>query len=387
MLVVDDSALLWRLVSDVLGSADDVEVCGAAVDGLDAVEKVEALDPDVVVLDVEMPNLDGLGALSRIHESKPRLPVIMFSTLTERGATTTLKALSRGASDYVAKPTGTGSLAASKATVAEQLLPRVRALAGARKVVGSTAPAARPAPVPVAAAQGARPRVLVVACSTGGPEALSTVLRGLPPGFALPVVVAQHMPPVFTTQFAQRLDSICPLTVTEAAEGDVVEPGRVLVAPGDYHLRLSRSAGVVRATLDQGPKENFCRPAADPLIRSAVSVYGAGVVVLVLTGMGSDGREGCRSASLVGGRVVVQDEASSVVWGMPGAVAQAGLAHEVLPLNAISARLATLAAASGLRVNTNGHTNGAVTNGTANGTTTGLPRTAFGSDRVDVIRR
>lgn len=340
MLVVDDSAVLRRLITSVLAKEDDIEVVGQAVDGLDALDKVAELRPDVVTLDVEMPRLDGIGAVARIAELAPRTPVIMFSTLTEKGAEATLQALSRGASDYVAKPTGAQSFAEAMSTVRDDLVPRIRALAGARRVVA--APAATPRPRSETGRRS-RAEVLVVACSTGGPDALSRVLAQVPADLGLPVLVAQHMPPVFTTQFADRLDRVCPLPVREAVDGEALRPGHVLVAPGDQHLRLTSSAGVVRAALDQGPKENFCRPAADPLLRSAAGVYAGGVIALVLTGMGSDGLLGCREVVDRGGRVLVQDQATSVVWGMPGAVAGAGLAHEVLPLDDIAPRVAVLA--------------------------------------------
>lgn len=342
-LVVDDSAVLRRLIGNVLASDPEIEVVGTAVDGLDAIEKVDLLKPDVVTLDVEMPRLDGLGAVKEISARHPRLPVIMFSTLTEKGASATLHALSNGASDYVAKPTGATSFADALDIVRDELLPRVKALTAARRI-SAAAPAAVPRPRATPPVR-TQPEVLVIACSTGGPDALSKVLAGLPATFALPVLVTQHMPPVFTAQFADRLDRVSPLSVREASDGDVVRRGEVLVAPGDFHLRVSRSAGVVRAALDQGPRENFCRPAADPLLRSAAELYGPGVLCLVLTGMGSDGLEGARVVVDKGGRVVVQDQATSVVWGMPGAVAGAGLAHEVLPLESIAPRLGVLAGA------------------------------------------
>lgn len=337
--MVDDSAVLRRLISTVLDADPDIEVVGTAVDGLDAIEKVDQLVPDVVTLDVEMPRLDGLGAVERIHAAHPRLPVIMFSTLTERGASATLAALSRGAADYVTKPTGSADVAASMARVREDLVPRIKALAGARRMAAAAAPRVRRPP---AAARRTPPEVLVIACSTGGPDALSQVLAALPASLPVPVLVAQHMPPVFTAQFADRLNRVSPLSVREAADGDRLVPGTVLVAPGDFHLRITRSVGALRAALDQGPKENFCRPAADPLLASAARVFGAGTLALVLTGMGQDGLEGCRAVVDAGGHVVVQDAATSVVWGMPGAVADAGLAHEVLPLGQVAARLTAL---------------------------------------------
>ncbi len=338
--MVDDSAVLRRLISTVLARDPDLEVIGTASDGLEAIEAVARLEPDVVTLDVEMPRLDGLGAVERIRETHPRLPIIMFSTLTDRGASATLAALSKGASDYVTKPSGSGDIAGAMARVQEDLVPRVKALAGARRVAAAAAvatPPPRRAP-----AVTAPPEVLVIACSTGGPDALSRVLPSLPASFPVPVLVTQHMPPVFTAQLAERLDRLSPLSVREATDGETLQAGHVLIAPGDHHLRLSRRGDRARAQLDQGPRENFCRPAADPLLTSAAAGFGAGVVAVVLTGMGQDGLLGCRAVVDAGGRVVVQDEATSVVWGMPGAVAGAGLAHDVLPLDQIASRLVTL---------------------------------------------
>lgn len=372
VLVVDDSLLIRRLITKALDEDPRVEVVGTAADGEEAVARVEELSPDAVTLDVEMPVLDGLGALRRIRARHPRLPVVMFSTLTEKGALTTLQALSEGASDYVTKPSNTTSVAESLTMVREQLVPRLVALTGVRRLSGVPADAARRparptttatpstpttptttptadgprrvpvAPSPAVAAPGA-PEVLVVGCSTGGPDAFARVVAGLPADLPVPVLVVQHMPPVFTTMFARRLDASSGLEVLEAADGDEVRPGRVLVAPGDHHLRVRRGAdGVVRAVVDQGVPENFCRPAVDVLFRSAAALWGGRAVAVVLTGMGADGREGVRPLRAAGARVLVQDQETSVVWGMPGAVAEAGLADEVLPLDDLAPRLATL---------------------------------------------
>lgn len=345
VLVVDDSALMRRLITTSLGLDPGIEVAGTAINGREAIEQVDALAPDAVTLDIEMPVLDGLGALAEIRRRHPRLPVIMFSTLTEKGATKTLEALSLGASDFVTKPSNTTSMAESMTSVREQLIPKVKALVGARSLA---TPREKPAPVPAPV----RPlvpsttpsEVLLIGCSTGGPDALSRVLSELPGTLRVPVLVVQHMPPLFTTMFAERLDRASPLTVREALEGDVPRAGEVLVAPGGYHLRVRRTAGEVRAHLDEGPQENFCRPAVDALFRSAAEAYGGAATALILTGMGSDGLIGCRLLAEQGARVVVQDEASSVVWGMPGAVATAGLAHDVLPLEDIAGKLTALLA-------------------------------------------
>ena len=342
VLVVDDSALVRRLIQTALVEATDIEVVGTARDGLDAIEKVDQLLPDVITLDVEMPRLDGLGALAEIRQRHPRLPVIMFSTLTERGATATLEALSRGASDYVCKPSNTGSVTEGLASVRDQLVPRIRALAGMRRLA-PTARLARPPETSSVRRPDARVagpvEALLIGCSTGGPDALATLVAQLPADFGVPVLVVQHMPPVFTTMLAQRLDRISALTVREAVAGDVPRAGEVLIAPGDRHLRVEARDGGVRVAIDQGPQENFCRPAVDVLFRSAAAVYGGQCVAVVLTGMGHDGLEGVRLLAKSGASTYVQDEASSVVWGMPGAVAHAGLADAVLPLDRMAGRL------------------------------------------------
>ena len=334
VLVVDDSAVVRRLVSTSLTLDPEIEVVGAAVNGREAIGLVDSLAPDAVTLDIEMPELDGLGALDTIRRRHPRLPIVMFSTLTERGATKTLEALSLGASDFVTKPSNTTNMAESITSVREQLIPKIKALCGVRRVASTAPPVVRVAP-----AAGRRPEVLLVGCSTGGPDALARVLEELPASLPVPVLVVQHMPPLFTAMFAERLDRVAALPVREAADGDPVVAGGVLIAPGGRHLTVRRSMGAVRVVLDDGPPENFCRPAVDTLFRSAADVYGGNAVAAVLTGMGQDGLVGCRLLADAGARIVVQDEASSVVWGMPGAVAGAGLAHEVLPLDAIAGTL------------------------------------------------
>jgi two-component system chemotaxis response regulator CheB len=337
VLVVDDSVVIRRLVTDVLSAAPDVEVVGTAPNGKVAQARVDQLGPDLVTMDIEMPEMDGIEAVRELRRTGHRMPIIMFSTLTERGAAATLDALAAGASDYVTKPSNTGGIDASKAQVADNLLPRIRALVGARRPASRTAaPVAGPrtsGPLTLRAEPPARAvRALIVGSSTGGPEALSRLFEGLRAAPPVPVLVTQHMPPVFTRQLAARLDRLGPTTVSEATTGEVLQAGHAYIAAGDHHLELKRVGTSVQTVLTDGPPVNFCRPSVDVMFRSAVQVLGGSLLAVVLTGMGADGRTGCSEVVAAGGTVFVQDEATSVVWGMPGAVAGAGLAHRVLPI-------------------------------------------------------
>jgi two-component system chemotaxis response regulator CheB len=342
-MVVDDSVVVRKIVTDVLSEDPDIEVVGTAVNGRIAVGKLAALEPDLVTMDIEMPEMNGIEAVRAIRGTRNRVPIIMFSTLTERGATATLDALSAGANDYVTKPANVGSVAQSRDSVREQLIPRIKALTGRPSVaapsrtslraVAPPPPPLLPAPRP---APGRTPAVLVIGSSTGGPEALATLLPQLPASLPVPVLLVQHMPPVFTRQFAQRLDRLSALRVVEATDGTPLQPGTVHLAPGDHHLVVRTGRGPLATGLHQGPAENFCRPAVDPLFRSAVAAYDGAVLGLVLTGMGADGRDGAGEIRAAGGTVLAQDQATSVVWGMPGAVTQAGYADEVLPLGRIA---------------------------------------------------
>jgi len=341
VMVVDDSVVVRRLVSDVLSADPAIEVVATAANGKVALAKIDQVNPDLITLDVEMPVMDGLETLRHLRKAHPTLPVVMFSTLTERGASATLDALELGASDYVTKPANVGSVQASMEAVREQLVPRIRGLC--RGVV-RPAPAAPAAGAPVVTARTAgtpqkssRIDVVAIGASTGGPDALSTVLAAIPADLPVPVVIVQHMPPVFTRQFADRLSSKVPLRVAEATAGMPVQPGLAVIAPGDHHMRFrgTASTGHVAATLDQGTPENYCRPAVDVMMRSVVDTWHGNVLAVILTGMGSDGARGCAEVVAAGGSVLVQDEASSVVWGMPGAVVAAGLAPSVLPLHQI----------------------------------------------------
>jgi two-component system chemotaxis response regulator CheB len=339
VMVVDDSVVVRKIVTDVLSADPDIEVVGTAVNGKIAVAKLDQLKPDLVTMDIEMPEMNGIEAVRAIRATRSRIPIIMFSTLTERGASATLDALSAGANDYVTKPANVGSVGQSIESVREQLIPRIKALTGRPMTSGparAAAPVAPPRPAPPRTGPAKKPAVLVIGSSTGGPEALARLLPLLPASLPVPVLLVQHMPPVFTRQFAQRLDRLSPLSVVEAVDGSPLAPGTVHLAPGDHHLVVRGKSSGHQTGLTQGPPENFCRPAVDPLFRSAVTAYDGAVLAVVLTGMGSDGRNGAGEVRAAGGTVLVQDQATSVVWGMPGAISQAGLADEVLPLDRVA---------------------------------------------------
>ena len=340
VLVVDDSSVIRRLVTDALSEDPAIEIVGQAPDGRVALERIATLRPDAVTMDIEMPVMNGIEAVRALRRTDPRLPVVMFSTLTERGASATLDALAAGASDYVTKPSNVDSFAESRRNVREQLVPKLKALAAARRA--RAAVRAVPAPAPARPARSVRTGpfgLLVIGCSTGGPDALATVLPQLPADLPVPVLVVQHMPPVFTRLLAQRLDGQSPLSVAEAAAGERVVPGRVLIAPGGFHLVVRRSGMGLVTELTEDPPENFCRPAVDVLFRSAAA-SGERVLAAVLTGMGRDGERGARLVREAGGEVFAQDDVTSVVWGMPGAVVGAGQADRVLPLPEVGAELA-----------------------------------------------
>ena len=343
VVVVDDSVVIRRLVKDVLADDPNIDVVGVAENGEIAVERINELRPDAVTMDIEMPKMNGIEAVRELRKTHPRLPIVMFSTLTERGASATLDALAAGASDYVTKPANVGSVAESRQNIRDQLIPKLLALTAARRLVVKAAPPApRPASTPPRAPRATPFAVLAIGCSTGGPDALATVLGGLPRDLSVPVVVVQHMPPLFTRMLAQRLDGTSPLEVREAADGDPLVAGTVLVAPGGRHLALRRTAAGSCVQLNDDPPENFCRPAVDVLFRSVSTIYRDRTLAVVLTGMGRDGALGAKVVRDAGGEVFVQDEQTSVVWGMPGAVVSAGQSDRVLPLGDVARDLAAV---------------------------------------------
>jgi two-component system chemotaxis response regulator CheB len=342
VLVVDDSVVIRNLVSQALKEDPAMEVVGVAGNGIIALQRIPQLNPDVLTLDIEMPEMDGLETVRRVRQQYPQLRVIMFSTLTERGAAVTLEALRLGADDYVSKVANAGSLDRSMARLREELIPKIKQFfqtpAQSRAVASQAA--SSPAGLPTAASASwfkgkAWPKVVAIGVTTGGPNALGAILPGLPAAFSLPVLIVQHMPPLFTRFLAERLDSTCALKVHEATQGEAVEKGKILIAPGDFHMKLTVSGGETRVCLDQSPPENSCRPAVDALFTSVAEVYGGAVIAVILTGMGHDGLRGARILKAKGASVLAQDEASCVVWGMPGAVVEASLADRVLPLDQV----------------------------------------------------
>jgi len=342
VLIVDDSLVIRHLIMEALGADPAIEIVGAEANGALALARIPELKPHVVTLDIEMPVMNGLETLRQIRKLHPRLRTIMFSTLTKRGAGVTLEALASGADDYVAKAANAGSLDKSLVSLRSDLIPKIK------QFFATPEPARLPRletvnpPASAKSTPHAKAQVVVIGVSTGGPQALGELIPRLPATFALPVVIVQHMPPMFTRLLAERLDSSSPIKVVEAQEGMELRPGLVLVARGDHHLRFRRTGAAVATTLDQGEPENSCRPSVDVMFRSAAQVYGASAFAVMLTGMGSDGLKGTYLLKNAGARSLVQDRETSVVWGMPGAVAEAGLADQVLPLNEIPAALVRL---------------------------------------------
>ncbi|MEO5988895.1 MAG: chemotaxis response regulator protein-glutamate methylesterase [Candidatus Eisenbacteria bacterium] len=354
VLIVDDSVTVRQLVVDALSTDPELQVVGTAANGVLALSMLARTQPDCIVLDLDMPVMDGLEFLQRLRAGYPRLPVIVFSTLTTHGAESTLAAMWNGASDYVAKPQAGDYDSALRQTRAE-LVYRIKAFAhrsrsapsapsaSASRTSAGRAGQSGAAPVQPFHATPATPAVraslVAIGASTGGPRALVDILSAMPGDLEAPVLVVQHMPPLFTRHFADGLAAQCELVVREAEHGVVLEPGTVWIAPGDHHMTISRDGAMVRVWLDKDPHENACRPSVDPMLRSVARVHGAGALAVILTGMGSDGMLGCRAIREAHGQVVAQDEATSVVWGMPGSVVRAELAQAVLPVESIASEI------------------------------------------------
>jgi two-component system chemotaxis response regulator CheB len=339
VLVVDDSIVVRRVVTEELEAQADMEVAGTASTGRIALEKMAQLSPDLVILDIEMPEMDGLTALDHLRNSHSRTPVIMFSSLTELGAAATLEALSRGASDFFAKPGGPGGLEASRQVIRDELIPSIRTLCAKKSVAPMVRTGgldlkspARPVSHHSGPTSSVPVEILAIGASTGGPNALAEIFTLLPPNLPVPIVVVQHMPPMFTQMLAERLSKNSQIPTVEAQSGMELHPGKAWIAPGDFHMVLVREGTRICTRIQQDSPENACRPAVDPLFRSVADIYRNRCLAVVLTGMGQDGLKGCEAIRAAGGQILAQDEATSVVWGMPGIVTRAGLADRVLPL-------------------------------------------------------
>jgi two-component system, chemotaxis family, protein-glutamate methylesterase/glutaminase len=370
-MVVDDSVVIRGMISRWIGSEQDMVVAASLRTGLDAVNQIDRVNPDVAVLDIEMPELDGISALPKLLAKKKNLAVIMASTLTRRNAEISFKALSLGAADYIPKPESTRQPAAAD-IFHHDLIQKIRTLGARARRAGQAlhphvpvplhehrpaivrpATALGPAaivPASVAPPQLARrafssqmPRALVIGSSTGGPQALMSLVTDLGPVIdRFPVLITQHMPPTFTTILAEHLARASRHPTHEAIDGEVVKPGQIYLAPGGRHMKVARHGADTVIVLDNGPPVNFCKPAVDPLFTSATEIWQGGTLAVILTGMGSDGTRGGKDIVAAGGNVIAQDEATSVVWGMPGSAAHAGICSAVLPLNQIAAKLVRL---------------------------------------------
>jgi two-component system chemotaxis response regulator CheB len=361
VMIVDDAVVVRGLFARWVEAEADLQVAATLRSGREAVEQIERCDPDVVVLDVEMPDLDGLSALPLLFQKKRDLVVIMASTLTRRNAEISLKALSLGAADYVAKPQSSEGPISASSSFRRELIEKIRGLGdrARRKRFAALAPASRPGRLPLVgtspplvpraphyslrALPRHPPRVLAIGASTGGPQALTALMRKL--GSLIdraPVIITQHMPPTFTTILAEHMARVSGRPAREAQHGEEINAGTIYLAPGGKHMKVARRDGIAVIEIDDGPQVNFCKPAVDPMFASAAAVWGQWVLGLVLTGMGADGLRGAQSIADAGGAVITQDEPSSVVWGMPGQVTQAGISSAVLPLDQIAGALLRL---------------------------------------------
>ena len=347
IMIVDDSVVVRKVLTEVLSSDPDLKIAGWASNGRLALSKLQTLRPDIILLDVEMPEMNGLETIPGIRKILPHTPIVMFSTLTEQAAEATLDALALGASDYLAKPSNQNMAATSEA-IRRDLIPKIKGLCRFPALAPAAAPekAPRIAPIPRPEIHFHAPsshwsplKLIAIGVSTGGPDALAKLLPAFPANFPLPVVIAQHMPPIFTELLARRLSTKCTLPVREGHQGGLLTPGCIWIAPGDFHMVVEQEHQNYILRTHQGPRENFCRPSVDVLFRSVAKVFGATALGVILTGMGQDGFRGCEALCARGASVIVQDEATSVVWGMPGFVARAGLAEKILPLDQIGGEI------------------------------------------------
>lgn len=369
VMVVDDSAVIRGVLTRWLEEDPSIRVVASAQNGTIAVRSIKQQPVDVVILDIEMPEMDGMTALPLIIQACPHVQVIMASTLTLRNADISLKALSLGAADYLPKPQNTklvtgfdfrreliGKVKAFGNTAhmrragvnpaARQAPAASTSTASVAELLGRAKPA-MPEPVLVKASRR-RPSVLAIGSSTGGPQALFKLLGALPKPLGVPIVITQHMPATFTTILAQHIEKSTGIPAAEALDGEPLLANRIYVAPGDWHMSVAGTAEAPKIKLDQSPPINFCRPAVDPLFASLAAVFGSSVLGVVLTGMGHDGRDGSSAVVGAGGSIIVQDAATSVVWGMPGSVATAGYAAAVLPLDELAPRITKMISGAGV---------------------------------------
>ena len=335
VVVIDDSAVMRCALSNMLSESNKIEVVGKISNAKYALDVIERLKPDLITLDVEMPEMDGLTALKMIRKQYKNLPVIMCSAVTEHGGTITLEALAHGASDYITKPRSGISQKDVFQKMGDALIYKIKQLVLQKKrnVTATTdlvtkSRSSRVTNNPI--------DIITIGVSTGGPNALREVLAAIPADISVPLVIVQHMPALFTGIFAKSISEHVAIPVVEASEGDILVPGKAFLAPGGYHMAIVQKNNRHVVKLNQDPEENYCRPAADVLFRSVVNVFGAHVLGVVLTGMGKDAMLGCKLIKEKGGHVIVQDEETSVVWGMPGAVVREGLADQVLPVTRIA---------------------------------------------------
>lgn len=341
VLIVDDSAVVRGLLTRVLETDDGLRVAGTAMHGELALSWLRDNHADVVILDVEMPVMDGITTLTHIQERHPQIPVVMASSLTQKGAETTVKALALGAAGCIAKPAGQ-SMSDNMNDLSREMVPLIKALAQKSSAPAAVRRSSKSTTVLSNTGQSFNPTILVIGSSTGGPKALSVVLAGLPADFPLPILIVQHMPPTFTPMLAKHLGQDSGRPSQEGFDGGLIERNNTYIAPGDFHMSIDKKDDRMIMRLDKGPEEHFCRPSVNPLFRSAASWYGKNVLAVMLTGMGSDGIEGTREIVENGGYVIAQDQATSVVWGMPAAVVNENLANQVLPLKQIAPTILNL---------------------------------------------
>ena len=344
VLVVDDAVVVRKIISNALADDPELEVVATAANGKIALQKIPQVNPDILTLDVEMPVMDGIETLAKARKIYPDLPIIMFSSLTVRSGEKTIDALMLGAMDYVTKPSNMGSISITSKKIRDELIPKIKIFC--LQKTGAQVP---PRIVPKPAIPITKPTVrtslkqkvdiLAIGVSTGGPTALAELLPVFSSDFPVPIVIVQHMPSIFTKLLAKHLAEKSRVGIFEANTGEKLVPGKAWIAPGDYHMVLEKKMDSVHILTNQEPPEHSCRPAVDPLFRSVGEIYGAKALTVVLTGMGQDGLIGCQCVKKAGGQVIVQDQESSVVWGMPGTVAQAGLADEILPISEIGKKI------------------------------------------------